>query len=279
MKCGAFLRLKSPSEIEEKLYALKEKSFSCCHLVYKPEKYTIEDACVIKNAAEKIGVEISALFAGFRDNYTKWNLYSDFKDAGINSKKYGKKRIEYLKQAATFASNVGTKNMLIHAGFVENNPFSSEYLRMVKLVRALSEHLKSLGLNLLLETGGESPIVLKRLIEDVGTGNVFANLDTANLIMYGFGNPTDAAYTLGSYIKSVHIKDGTPPTDTRNLGKECEFGEGFVDFPRVISLLMENSFDGPYIIEREIADGTSEIKINETLEKLSGLVSSAKPIT
>ena len=53
MKYGAFLRLKSPSEIEEKLYALKEKSFSCCHLVYKPEKYTGEDASVIKMRRRK----------------------------------------------------------------------------------------------------------------------------------------------------------------------------------------------------------------------------------
>lgn len=143
---------------------------------------------------------------------------------------------------------------------------------MVALVRDLAENLKSLGLNLLLETGGESPIVLKRLIEDVGTGNVFANLDTANLIMYGFGNPVDAAYTLGAYIKSVHIKDGKPPLKTHELGVETEFMEGFVDFPRVFALLKENEFEGAYIIEREISDTATADKIANTLQRLKSML-------
>ena len=272
MKFGTFLRLKSIEDSVIGFQNLKKNSFSCCHLVYKPEVYTKEDAAVIKAAAIENGIEISALFAGFRDTYTKWNLFSDFEDAGINSVKYGKERIEYLKQAAHFCKWVGTDNMLIHAGFVANNPFSEEYRLMVALVRDLAEDLKSLGLNLLLETGGESPIVLKRLIEDVGTGNVFANLDTANLIMYGFGNPVDAAYTLGTYIKSVHIKDGKPPQNTRELGVETEFMEGFVDFPRVFALLKENEFEGAYIIEREISDADSARKISDTLQKLKKML-------
>lgn len=272
MKFGTFLRINDISDTENGFKNLKENSFSCCHLVYKPEKYTDEDAFTIKNAANKYGIEISALFAGFRDNYTKWNLYSDFNDAGINSKEYGKERIEYLKQAAGFCKKIGTENMLIHAGFVANNPFCEEYTNMVKLVKELAEFLKGLKLNLLLESGGESPIVLKRLIEDVKTGNVFSNLDTANLIMYGFGNPVDAAYTLGEYIKSVHIKDGLPPKNTKELGKETEFSEGFVDFPRVFSILKENNFEGPFIIEREISDSSAAIKITETLGKIKAMI-------
>lgn len=272
MKFGTFLRLTSIADSEIGFQNLKNNSFSCCHLVYKPCEYTKEDAAVIKAAAEGNGIEISALFAGFRDNYTKWNLYSDFEDAGINSPKYGKERIEYLKQAAHFCTWIGTENMLIHAGFVANNPFSEEYRLMVTLVRELAEYLKDLGLNLLLESGGESPIVLKRLIEDVGTGNVFSNLDTANLIMYGLGNPVDAAYTLGTYIKSMHVKDGMPPVNPHELGQETEFMEGFVDFPHVFSVLRQNGFEGPYIIEREISDESSAKKIGETLQKLKEML-------
>ena len=144
---------------------------------------------------------------------------------------------------------------------------------MVVLVRELAEYVGALGLNLLLESGGESPIVLKRLIVDVGTENVFSNLDTANLIMYGLGNPVDAAYTLGSYIKSVHVKDGLPPVTPGELGKETEFMEGFVDFPRVLSLLKQNGFEGPYIIEREISDASSATRITQTLQKLKKMLS------
>ncbi len=272
MKFGTFFRLKSIEDSEIGFQNLKNNSFSCCHLVYKPMEYTKADADVIRAVAEKYGIEISALFAGFRDNYTKWNFSSDFLDAGINSPKYGKERIAYLKEAARFCTWVGTKNMLIHAGFVANDPYSEEYLEMVSLVKELAVYLNALGLNLLLESGGESPIVLKRLIEDVGTGNVFSNLDTANLIMYGLGNPVDAVHTLGTYIKSVHIKDGMPPVTPGELGKETEFMAGFVDFPRVLALLKQSGFEGPYIIEREISDAATAQKIGETLEKLKNML-------
>jgi len=272
MKFGTFFRLQQIEDVERGFENLKAHTFTCCHFVYKPERYTREDAEIVKAAAEKHGIEISALFAGFRDSYTKWNLDSDFEDAGINSAKYGKERIEYLKQAAQFCKWIGSENILIHAGFVANNPFSEEYRVMVSLVRDLAEYVKDLGLNLLLESGGESPIVLKRLIEDVGTGNIFSNLDTANLIMYGLGNPVDAAYTLGTYVKSVHIKDGLPPITPGELGKETEFMEGFVDFPRVFAILKQNGFDGPYIIEREISDAASEIQIAQTLQSIKKMV-------
>ena len=272
MKFGTFFRLKEIGGVDLGFRNLKENGFSCCHFVYKPEKYTEADAETVRASAKRYGIEISALFAGFRDGFTKWNFSSDFLDAGINSRSYGKERIEYLKQAAHFCKWIGSKSILIHAGFVANNPFSEEYRTMVGLVRELAEYVGALGLDLLLESGGESPIVLKRLIEDVGTGNVFSNLDTANLIMYGLGNPVDAAYTLGSYIKSVHVKDGLPPTVPGELGKETEFMEGFVDFPRVISILKKNGFEGPYIIEREILDAASEAQIAKTLQSIRKMV-------
>ncbi len=273
MKFGTFFRLKEIGEVDLGFRNLKENGFSCCHFVYKPEKYTERDAETIRASAERYGIEISALFAGFRDNYTKWNFSSDFEDAGINSPKYGEERIEYLKQAAHFCKWIGSENILIHAGFVANNPFSEEYRTMVVLVRELAEYVGALGLNLLLESGGESPIVLKRLIEDVGMGNVYSNLDTANLIMYGLGNPVDAVYTLSSYIKSMHVKDGLPPVTPGELGKETEFMEGFVDFPRVLSILKKNGFEGPYIIEREISDASSATRITQTLQKLKKMLS------
>lgn len=272
MNYGTFYRLSDIKDAEQGFIKLKNSGFNCCHLVYKPEQYTEQDALIIKEAAKKHGIEISALFAGFRDNFTKWNLYSDFNDAGINSKQYGAERIEYLKEAAKFCVNVGTENMLIHAGFVANNPFSNEYVYMLDLVKELAQHLKNIGVNLLLETGGESPITLRRLIEDANTDNIFVNLDTANLIMYGFGNPVDAVYTLHPYIKSMHIKDGTPPQNPKELGKETEFGEGFVDFKKVFKMLSEYGFKGPYIIEREISDDKTANKIIETLNTVKSLV-------
>ncbi len=271
MKYGTFLRLSDISLAKNEFAALKNRGFDCCHLVYKPEIYTNEDALIIAEAAKTAGIEISALFAGFKDSFTKWNISTDYLDAGINSEKYGKGRTEYLKEAAKFSKTAGIKNILIHAGFVANNPYSEDYKKMVELVRDFALFCKEQSINLLLETGGESPVTLLRLIKDVDTGNLFANLDTANIIMYGYGNSADAVYTIAPYIKSVHLKDGLPPYTPESLGKEVDFGTGFADFPKIFALLYKNNFKGPFIIEREIPDGKQLEKVNETLKIIKDL--------
>ncbi len=272
MKFGTILRLGEPSLASSQFGKLKKAGYNCCHLVYKPDVYNKNDAEIIYSSANEQGIEISTFFAGYKDTFTKWNLYSDFEDAGINSKKYGRERIEYVKQAAVFCKDLGTKNVLIHAGFIPNNPFGDDYKYAVEVVRELSEYLKELDLNLILETGGESPISLLRLINDVATGNIRVNIDTGNIVMYGFGNPVDAVYTLNSYISSIHIKDGLPPEDPKILGKETNFGEGFVDFNRFFSALKHYGFDGSVIIEREINDGMTDAMNDITLSKLKQMI-------
>lgn len=273
MKFGTILRLADVSEADAGFAALREDGFDCCHLVFKPPVYKKEDADLISDAAKKNKIEISALFAGYRDSKTKWNLSSDFKDAGINSLAYGAQRIEYVKSAAEFCSWLGVSDMLIHAGFVANNPYSGEYLHMLSKVRELAIYMKEFSVNLLLETGGESPITLLRLIMDTNCDNVFANLDTANLIMYGFGSPVETICTLSHYIRSVHIKDGLPPTNPDRLGKETEFGEGYVDFDRVFKELLSIGYDGPIIIEHEIPDTKRRKEIRKTLEIIKPILS------
>lgn len=249
---GSLVRLNDAMDASAAFKKLKELGFSCCQLVYKPKSYTADAAKVISEAAAKQQIRIVSLFAGYNDSYTKWDMYDDYKTAGINSKKYGRKRLAYIKSAAAFAKSIGVDDVLIHAGFIANNPFSAEYKYMKKRLSIFAVYCKSIGVNVLLETGGESPVTLLRIIEDIGTGNLYANLDTANLIMYGFGNPVDAVHTLNKHIKSMHIKDGVPPTTPNVLGKETPVGEGFVDFKRVFAALEKVGYDGPLIIEREI---------------------------
>lgn len=271
MNYGTFLRLSAPENAEKEFLDLKLRGFDCCHLVYKPEVYTKADTETIGAAAKKAGITISALFAGYRDTHTKWNISTDYEDAGINSKKYGKERIEYLKNAAEFCAFLGVENILIHGGFISNNPYSEEYIYTLKVFKEFALFCRDKGINLLLETGGESPITLLRLIKEADTDNMFVNLDTANVIMYGYGNPVDAIHTLSQYIKSVHLKDGVPPTDPYELGAEVNFGTGFADFPEIFKMLKKNGFGGPLIIEREIKDGKQKEEIDKTLKVVKEL--------
>lgn len=253
MKLGTLLRISEATEAEAKFRQLKEYGFEACQLVYKPKEYTSENAQIVKKAAEDCGIEISAQFCGYYDEDTVWDNYFGFRTAGLNIEAYRQGRVDYIKRAAEWANEAGIKDIVIHAGFIPNNPFAEEYPSLITAVDMLCGHLKKLDMNLLLETGGEAAVAMLRLIKDVGRDNLFINMDPANMLMYGYANPVDFLYTVGQYVRNFHGKDGVPPTDPRVLGAETPVGEGKVDFYSVFRELKKLNYDRYIIIEREIS--------------------------
>ena len=272
MKFGTLVRLKDVRESTAAFKKVKEMGLESCQLVYKPERYRLEDARVIKSAAAENGVEISAFFAGFYDDYTAWELKYDFLNAGLNSAAFGANRLQYLLGVLPFLQVLGVSDMVIHAGFVPNNPFAPEYAEMLCKIKLLADRANKYGLNVLFETGGESPITLLRLIQELNTGNLYVNLDTGNLIMYGYGNPCEAVMTLGQYVRNVHAKDGVPPTNPYEIGAEKPLGQGVVDFKRVFTLLRERGYDRFITIEREITGEEQKRDIEQGLTYLRDIL-------
>jgi L-ribulose-5-phosphate 3-epimerase len=78
------------------------------------------------------------------------------------------------------------------------------------------------------------------------------NLDTANLILCGKGNPVDAMDVFGHLVRGVHAKDGLFPTGPRNFGEEVPIGQGRVDFPALFMRFKDVNYTGAITIEREI---------------------------
>ena len=252
MKLGTLLRINTISEAEEKFKELSKAGFSSCQLVYKPDEYNKSDALSIKEISKKYYIDISAQFCGYKDNDTVWDNYLGYKTAGLGVEGYRESRMEYVKKAARFAKEAGIEDIVIHGGFIPNNPFSADYEVMVTVIKELCDYCKALGVNVLLETGGETSVALLRLITDTGCDNLFVNLDPANMLMYDYAKPVDAMDTIGKYVRNAHGKDGLPPTDPRELGKEMPIGEGMVDFEKLFAKLMELGYDRYITIEREI---------------------------
>nr|MBQ4318221.1 sugar phosphate isomerase/epimerase [Clostridia bacterium] len=275
MKYGTLARIPESADLravcDEKFGILRSYGMDSCQLVYKPAVYKLEDADIIKASAEANGIEMSAQFCGYRDSFSLWDNYYDFNNQGLNAPGFRETRLNYLLSAIPFMKRVGLTDMIIHAGFLPNNPFATEYGVMVSTIRLLGTKLKANGMNLLFETGPESPISLLRIFEDTGLDNLYINLDTGNLIMYGYGNPVDAMYTFGNYVRNVHAKDAMPPTDPKKLGKEVEIGTGFVDFKRVFAMLHECGYDRYITIEREISGGDQAASIVKSMDYLRGI--------
>jgi L-ribulose-5-phosphate 3-epimerase len=179
-------------------------------------------------------------------------------------------RIERLKQGTDFCKAAGIPAVHAHFGFIPEDPKDILYLEFIKTMKPLGEYALKQGIDIYFETGQETPVTLLRAITDIGTGNLFVNYDTANLVMYGKANPLDGLKVIGKYVKALHAKDGTYPVNPNELGKEVPIPGGEVNFPAVISYLKKLGFDGSITIECELAGRNNDyiLKTKEYLEKI-----------
>jgi sugar phosphate isomerase/epimerase len=181
-------------------------------------------------------------------------------------------RVKQLKNASDFAKKLGVKAIHTHCGFIPEDPNDPNYESTVKTLKDLIGYVGDNGQNFLYETGQETPITLLRAITDVGLPNQRVNLDTANLILYGKGNPVDAMDVLGKHVGGLHAKDGTFPTNPKQLGEEVPIGKGKVDFPELIRRLKKLNYAGPVTIEREIEGAQQIDDIRKSKQYLEGLI-------
>lgn len=160
-------------------------------------------------------------------------------------------RIDALRQASDWAKLLGVKQVQTHCGFIPEWPGDPLYEPAVEAIRTVTAHCQGNGQFFLMETGQETPTTMSRMIRDVNLPNLGVGLDTANLILYGKANPSDAVDILGPHIHAIHAKDGLWPTDPDQLGKEVLIGTGRVNFLEVFTKLHRIGYTGTVSIERE----------------------------
>ena len=238
---------------------------------WDPKYWTDENAKEVKALAAEFDVEITAFWCGW-EGPKFWNFTEGPEALGIVPVAFRAQRVQNLLDGAAYARKIGVKDVVTHMGFIPENMTDPAWPGVVMAVKAIAMNLKRNGQNLLFETGQETPVVLLRLFETVGTGNLYVNLDPANLILYGKGNPVDSLDVFGTLVRGVHAKDGYYPTNGLELGHEVKVGDGKVNFPLFLKRLKEVGFDGSLTIEREIS-GEQQIKdILETKKYLEDLI-------
>ncbi len=252
MKLGVFVSLNQ--EIGPKMRQLAELGFETCMLnCWDMAKLNDDYAALVKKAVADTGVTISAVWAGWQGGPGIWDFIHGPSTLGMVPPAYRQKRSDQFLLGAEFAAKIGVSDVITHAGFMPEDPHDPNYVGMIGMLTYIGRILKERGQYFLFETGQETPVVLLRAIEDIGTGNIGINLDTANLILYGKANPVDALDVFGKYVRNTHMKDGLYPTDGRHLGREVPLGQGKVNFPALIAKFKEIGYDGPLTIEREIS--------------------------
>lgn len=251
MKLGVLIILDS-EQIEEKFERVHEMGFGSCQLCcWNHKLMTEETAEKVKECCTKYDISISTFWCGW-SGPCEWNFSRGPLTLGLVPEAYRFERMKELMHGSDFAKLLGVENIATHVGFLPEVSASEQYCSIVAALKTVADYVKNNGQYFLFETGQETPVTLRRTIEDVGTGNLGINLDPANLILYGKANPIDALDVFGEYVRDIHAKDGCYPTNGHDLGMETPLGEGKVNFPEFMKKLKEIGYDGPVTIEREI---------------------------
>lgn len=248
-------------------YGVQRVELNC----WAPETYSAELAETLRADAARLGITITALWAGW-PGPKAWDFIDGPRTLGIVPPEWRAVRIEALKQGADFAHRLGLPAIITHLGYIPENASDPAFAEVVAAVKEVAVYLAERGMQFWFETGQETPVTMLRLIHEVGTGNLGINLDPANLILYGKANPVDALDVFGQYVRSVHAKDGRYPTDPYHLGHEVKIGQGKVNFPALVARLAELDYHGPLIIEREISGEQQVIDMKEAITYLSTLL-------
>lgn len=272
MNVGIIIRHCGGEELRRRFADAAAQGFRHCQLdSWNPEFWTDENAKEVRSLSEEFGIEITAFWCGWVGPRA-WNFTEGPETLGIVPVAYRAVRVQNLLDGAAYAGKLGVADVVTHMGFIPENMTDPAWPGVVAAVKAVASELKKRGQNLLFETGQETPVVLLRLFETVGTGNLYVNLDPANLILYGKASPVDALDVIGDCVRGVHAKDGLYPTNGRELGREVKVGEGKVNFPLLLSGLKAHGYDGSLTIEREI-EGEQQIRdILETQAYLNDLI-------
>lgn len=270
MNIGALVHLNTT--IITQLNDLYSMGIKSCQLVcWNPEMMTADSASLVKTTADELGIIITGFWCGWPGPVT-WDFYDGQITLGLVVPEYRSERLQVLILGSHFAKMLNVKNLITHVGFLPENPYDANYRSVIAALKVLVRTCKENNQNFLFETGQETPVTLRRAIEDIGMPNIGVNFDPANLLMYGKANPIDALDILGNYVLGVHGKDGLYPTDGSHLGREMPLGQGRVNYPLFLAKLKEIGYSGDITIEREIEGEEQKKDILAAKALLEGLL-------
>lgn len=259
MDIGVLINVHADMNFKNEFEKIREMQLDSCQVcIWNTDFYTEENAKAILDAKAATGIKVSALWAGW-SGPSVWDFVDGPLTLGLVPAVYRFARMKELMAASDFAEKIAISDVITHVGFIPENLNDPDYIGVVSAIRYVANYMKAKGQFFLFETGQETPTTLLRTIEDVGTGNLGINFDTANVILYGKANPVDAAAIYGRYVRNMHCKDGEFPVDGRNLGHEVPLGQGKAHMAEVLKILWEAGYKGPLTIEREIS-GEQQIR-------------------
>lgn len=244
--CSWSLRPGSPAELAGRVRAC---GLHAVQLALDPIRRGDWDLRQTRAVLAESGVEIlSGMQAMEGEDYS--TLASIKRTGGVRPDATWKSNLEAAKRNADIAAELGLTLVTFHAGFIGEDPESTERGTMIERLLSIYDVYDERDVRIALETGQEPAHVVKRLIDDMGV-RVGVNFDPANMMLYGMGDPTESLDLLADLVVQIHIKDAVPADEPGEWGREMPVGEGSVDWDSFFGVIADRGLDVDLVIERE----------------------------
>lgn len=242
--------LQAPSFAEALAVCKDQLGLNLIQLGFMNDQHLANQQATI-DAVKASGIEVSATCVGHPgENYTTFQTIAA--TGGYVPDDQWKERFERTVKVRDITAGLGVKVMTTHVGFVPHDPASAAYATMCQRLQIVADCLAEKGVTLTMETGQEPIDVLLRFIADVDRPNVKVNFDPGNVILYGIGDPLEAARKLAPHIVHMHCKDALL-SDKPGVtwGQEMPLGKGHARLAEIIPMLKAGGYKGALVIERE----------------------------
>lgn len=192
---------------------------------------------------------VSGMFGTIGEDYS--TLESIRRTGGLAPDATWDQNWRNIQATADLAQRLALKLVTFHAGFLPHDETDSAFKKLLDRLARVADRFAASSIDLALETGQETAVTLRALLEKLRRPNVGVNFDPANMILYDKGDPIAALRVLGPWLKQCHIKDARKTHTPGTWGEEVAAGTGEVDWKAFFRTLDELQFTGNLCIERE----------------------------
>lgn len=200
---------------------------------YDPSTATVSDRARLVEALDRYGLRIASL-SGHSNLAT---------EEGVGK----------FRERLEFAASLGIRIVNTGVGDLSSEDRRHSFHRNIREVAAWAS---ALGVTVALEPHGAwapSGRALAEIVRGIGASSIRINYDTANVIYYSGERPEEDILSVGDLVAHVHMKD--------KVGGKMEWnfpalGKGEIDFPRILTVLEQSGYQGPFSIEIELTPET-----------------------
>jgi L-ribulose-5-phosphate 3-epimerase len=245
-----------PTGVEDLVRKVRECGLNAVQIALDPIRHGDWLLPQVTGALREYGVTIlSGMMAMRGEDYS--TLESIRRTGGVRLDEHWAENLAAARANAGIARQLGINLVTFHAGFLPHDRTDPLRQTMIDRLRQFAEVFGGENVEVAFETGQETAETLLDVLREFDHPRIGVNYDPANMILYGMGDPIASFEALAGHVRQIHIKDANPTKTPGEWGREMPVGNGAVDWPAFMRLVIEKAPNVNLVIERE--SGTHSI--------------------